>query len=59
MSSKQALVAIQTALSSGGPPRLTIEEWAAMPEDESGELVDGWLVEEEVADYEHETCVIG
>jgi len=57
MSSKQAMVAIQTALSSGGPPRLTIEEWAAMPEDESGELVDGWLVEEEVADYEHETIL--
>ena len=51
------MVAIQTALSSGEPPRLTIEEWAAMPEDESGELVDGWLVEEEVADYEHETIL--
>ena len=57
MPSKHATVAIQPALSSGGPPRLTLEEWAAMPEDESGELVDGWLVEEEVADYEHETIL--
>ncbi len=51
------MAAIHTALASGEPPRLTIEEWAAMPEDESGELVDGWLVEEEVADYEHETIL--
>ena len=36
---------------------MSIEEWAAMPEDEPGELVGGWLVEEEVADYEHETIL--
>ena len=35
----------------------SIEEWAAMPEDEPGEFVDGYLVEEEMADYEHETVV--
>jgi Uma2 family endonuclease len=36
---------------------MSIEEWAAMPEDEPGELVDGCLVEEEVADYAHETVL--
>jgi Uma2 family endonuclease len=36
---------------------MSIDEWAAMPEDDLGELVDGWLVEEEVADYAHETVV--
>jgi Uma2 family endonuclease len=45
------------ALSSDEPPRMTVEEWAALPEDEPGELVDGWLVEEEMADYAHETVV--
>jgi Uma2 family endonuclease len=43
--------------SSGEPPHMSIEEWAAMPEDEPGELVGGYLVEEEMADYEHETIV--
>jgi Uma2 family endonuclease len=37
---------------------MTIEEWAAMPEDEPGELVDGYLVEEEVPDLAHERLVI-
>lgn len=32
-------------------------EWAAMPEDESGELVDGRLVEEEMPDLVHELIV--
>jgi Uma2 family endonuclease len=36
---------------------LTIEEWAAMPEDDPGELVDGVLVEEEVPDLTHETVI--
>jgi Uma2 family endonuclease len=36
---------------------MSIEEWAAMPEDEPGELVNGFLVEEEMADFEHETVV--
>ncbi len=36
---------------------LTIEEWAAMPEDDPGELVDGVLVEEEMSDLTHETVV--
>jgi Uma2 family endonuclease len=48
---------IQASPSSGEPPRMSIEEWAAMPEDEPGELVDGYLVEEEMADFEHETIV--
>ncbi len=36
---------------------LTVEEWAAMPEDDEGELVDGVLVEEEMPDLTHETVV--
>ncbi|MFT3768436.1 MAG: Uma2 family endonuclease [Minicystis sp.] len=36
---------------------MSIEQWAAMPEDDPGELVGGRLVEEEVADYAHETVV--
>jgi Uma2 family endonuclease len=36
---------------------MTLEEWAALPEDEPGELVDGQLVEEEVAGYIHEVVV--
>jgi Uma2 family endonuclease len=36
---------------------MTLEEWAAMDEDEPGELVDGRLVEEEVARNLHEAAV--
>jgi Uma2 family endonuclease len=36
---------------------MTVEEWASLPEDEPGELVDGVLVEEEVPDATHETIV--
>jgi Uma2 family endonuclease len=36
---------------------MSLEEWANMPEDEPGELVDGQLVEEEVADNPHEVIV--
>ena len=53
----EAMQPIPADSSSGEPPRLSIDEWAAMPEDEPGELVGGWLVEEEVADYEHETIL--
>jgi Uma2 family endonuclease len=38
--------------------KLTLEEWAAMDEDEPGELVDGYLEEEEVPDAVHELVVI-
>jgi Uma2 family endonuclease len=37
--------------------RMTIDEWAKLPEDEEGELVDGWLVEEEAPDFVHEVIV--
>jgi Uma2 family endonuclease len=37
--------------------RMSFEEWAALPEDEPGELVDGFLVEEEVPDYVHEIAI--
>jgi Uma2 family endonuclease len=39
------------------PRRMSFEEWAALPEDEPGELVDGFLVEEEVPDYVHEIVI--
>jgi Uma2 family endonuclease len=39
------------------PRRMSFEEWAALPEDEPGELVDGFLVEEEMPDYVHELVV--
>jgi Uma2 family endonuclease len=39
------------------PRRMSLEEWAALPDDEPGELVDGFLVEEEGPDYQHEIVV--
>lgn len=36
---------------------MTLEEWAHLPEDEEGELVEGRLVEEEMPDYVHEVIV--
>ena len=39
------------------PSEMSIDEWAALPEDEPGELVEGKLVEEEVPDLTHETVV--
>ena len=40
----------------GGIP-ITVEEWASLPEDEPGEVVDGYLVEEEMPSYLHEMVV--
>jgi Uma2 family endonuclease len=37
--------------------RMSLEEWAAMPEDAPGELVNGQLVQEESADPPHEAVV--
>src|SRR5690606_12136014 len=39
------------------PRRMSFEEWIALPEDEPGELVDGFLVEEEVPGYLHERVI--
>jgi Uma2 family endonuclease len=36
---------------------LSADEWLALEEDADGELVDGWLVEEEVPDFTHELTV--
>ena len=36
---------------------LSVEEWAALPEHEPGEWVDGWLVEEEMPTFVHEFVV--
>ncbi len=38
--------------------RMTVHEWAAMPEDEPGELCDGLLEREDVADLTNETAVL-
>jgi Uma2 family endonuclease len=37
--------------------RLALDEWAALPEDAEGELVDGYLTEEEVPDPIHGLAV--
>ena len=42
---------------SPGLPAMTIEEWADLDEDESGELVDGRLEEEEEPSFLHEAIV--
>src|SRR5258708_29303394 len=36
---------------------MTIDEWARLPEDEPGELVEGYLESEEMPDLVHETIV--
>lgn len=43
--------------SSADRDELSLEQWAEMPEDEPGELVDGRLEEEEVPDFVHELIV--
>jgi Uma2 family endonuclease len=40
-----------------GAVPMTLEDWAALPEDEPGEIVDGYLVEEEMPGYLHEIIV--
>jgi len=37
---------------------MTLDEWYALDEDEPGEIVDGFLVEDEVVGYAHEFVVI-
>ena len=39
-------------------PAMSLDEWAQLPEDEPGELVDGHLAEEEMPDPIHELTVI-
>ncbi|MBI2218862.1 MAG: Uma2 family endonuclease [Candidatus Rokubacteria bacterium] len=47
-----------TDVASSASSPLAMTEWANLPEDESGEWVDGLLVEEEVTDYLHEVVVV-
>ena len=44
-------------LQTGERRRMSLEEWASLPEDEPGELIDGELAEEEDADWDHEDVV--
>jgi Uma2 family endonuclease len=37
--------------------RMSLSEWAALPEDEAGELVDGYVCEEEMPEYAHEVII--
>jgi Uma2 family endonuclease len=46
------------ALTDGSTKTLTLADWAALDEDEEGELVDGHIEEEEVPDWIHETVVV-
>jgi Uma2 family endonuclease len=46
-----------TALDAAREPEMSLAEWAGLPEDDEGELVDGRLVEEEVSDATHEDTV--
>ena len=39
-------------------PRMTLEEWAELPNDVPGEFLDGRLVEEEMPDFVHEVIVM-
>jgi Uma2 family endonuclease len=48
----------RTAAETPAAPELSLDEWFALPEDEPGELVDGFLEEEEVPDYLHELLVM-
>lgn len=48
----------EAAPESGTRRRLTLEEWASLDGDVSGELVGGMLTEEEVADWAHENVVL-
>ncbi len=48
----------QQALSTTPPPlELSLADWWALAEDEPGELVDGFLEEEEMPDFVHEILV--
>lgn len=39
------------------PQAMSVEDWAELPEDEPGELVDGYLVEEEMPGLLHEIVI--
>src|SRR5690349_2967108 len=51
------MVAVAPLFMSASPPRLTLEKWADMDEDEPGEFVDGQLIREEMPSILHESVV--
>ena len=51
------LVSPATRCSEPTPRAMSIDEWTALPEDEPGELVDGYLQEEEMPGLLHEIVV--
>lgn len=50
-------LAVEARHETGAPEPMTLEQWALLPEDAEGELVDGVLVEEEMAGYLHAVVV--
>jgi Uma2 family endonuclease len=47
----------ESSLDGAPPGPMTVEEWAELPEDTPGELVNGWLVQGEMPDFVHEALV--
>ena len=56
-----SMIAWSPALAEAAPPgrSMTLDEWLALAEDESGEWVAGHLLEEEMTDPIHELAVTG
>src|SRR5262249_13151384 len=52
-----SLPPMTAASPASGARRLTLQAWSSLPDEEPGEWVDGWLVEEEVATPIHEAIV--
>lgn len=52
-----SLATMQALPTKPAPRRWTLDQWAALDEDESGELVDGVIVEDEMAGWAHEVVV--
>jgi len=51
------MTVMKSSATTAAEPGMSLEEWAALPEDTDGELVDGRLVEEEMPDWIHEELI--